>query len=303
MANQLEKVLMAGPLWSCTPLDTLGSIDHIYYHVKRSKTSPKEILNFNMPFGSIFHRFDHIHATTADGGEIKFKNSIISRYAFRCIGIPHIQLRLRANKIMKNIPPNSIRMLDAGFGTGIYSFVLSDRVRNIDAVDLDRNKVDRARMLGPFSNIHFQVMNLTNLRFSDCTFDLIICSDVLEHIQDDELAFFELSRVLKRGGTLLITVPFHSESNVSAYTRFYHERSGYTASRIRDLCQKSGLIVKKEELYSYRFSNIMSNISIRILGNRIRLTIFFFIVYPLVLVSEAIPIGGHPSGIFFVIQK
>jgi ubiquinone/menaquinone biosynthesis C-methylase UbiE len=50
-------------------------------------------------------------------------------------------------------------------------------------------------------------MDITNLTFDDESFDVIICSHVLEHVPEDKLAMQELFRVLKRGGWGLILVP------------------------------------------------------------------------------------------------
>lgn len=50
-------------------------------------------------------------------------------------------------------------------------------------------------------------MDLTNLTFEDSTFDLVVCSHVLEHIEDDFTATGEIYRVLKKGATALIQVP------------------------------------------------------------------------------------------------
>jgi SAM-dependent methyltransferase len=47
----------------------------------------------------------------------------------------------------------------------------------------------------------------TRLPFADGTFDVVVTSEVLEHIQDDVTAISELHRVLKPGGTLGVTVP------------------------------------------------------------------------------------------------
>jgi 2-polyprenyl-3-methyl-5-hydroxy-6-metoxy-1,4-benzoquinol methylase len=54
-------------------------------------------------------------------------------------------------------------------------------------------------------------MGPTDLTFASYSFDLIICSDVLEHIKEDERAFYHLGRVIKKSGTLLITFPYDSK--------------------------------------------------------------------------------------------
>lgn len=54
-----------------------------------------------------------------------------------------------------------------------------------------------------------------NLSFSDNCFDLIVSNDVFEHVPHPEKAFAECARVLKSKGTLLATIPFHSDCNKS----------------------------------------------------------------------------------------
>lgn len=50
-------------------------------------------------------------------------------------------------------------------------------------------------------------MDLTDLVFEDATFDLVICSHVLEHIEDDSAAISQIYRVTKKDGTALIQAP------------------------------------------------------------------------------------------------
>jgi SAM-dependent methyltransferase len=50
-------------------------------------------------------------------------------------------------------------------------------------------------------------MDITDIHFPDNTFDVILCSHVLEHIPDDRLAMRELFRVLKPGGWAILQVP------------------------------------------------------------------------------------------------
>jgi len=49
--------------------------------------------------------------------------------------------------------------------------------------------------------------DITDIKFPDCTFDLIICSHVLEHVPRDDVAIRELFRVLKPGGLAILQVP------------------------------------------------------------------------------------------------
>jgi SAM-dependent methyltransferase len=58
------------------------------------------------------------------------------------------------------------------------------------------------------------VEDIQHLSLADETFDVIICAHVLEHVPDDALAMRELYRVLKKDGTLFITVPdIHGDPN------------------------------------------------------------------------------------------
>jgi len=49
---------------------------------------------------------------------------------------------------------------------------------------------------------------ITALPFRDASFDVVVCSEVLEHVWDTTTAFVELKRVTRPGGWILVTVPF-----------------------------------------------------------------------------------------------
>jgi len=69
--------------------------------------------------------------------------------------------------------------------------------------------------------------DVTRLPFADHTFDLVICSEVLEHIPEDNNAISELVRVLKPGELLAVTVPrFFPESICWALSASYRTEPG-----------------------------------------------------------------------------
>jgi ubiquinone/menaquinone biosynthesis C-methylase UbiE len=49
--------------------------------------------------------------------------------------------------------------------------------------------------------------NAQSLPFATASFDKVICSEVLEHLQDPDIALKEIARVLKPGGRALISIP------------------------------------------------------------------------------------------------
>lgn len=51
--------------------------------------------------------------------------------------------------------------------------------------------------------------DITKLSFKDNSFDVIFCSHVFEHIEDDRKAMTEIYRVLKNGGFAILQVPIH----------------------------------------------------------------------------------------------
>jgi O-antigen biosynthesis protein len=57
--------------------------------------------------------------------------------------------------------------------------------------------------------------DVENLSFSDGSLDLVVSNDVFEHVPNPAKAFAECARVLKSGGTLLATIPFYSNNDLS----------------------------------------------------------------------------------------
>jgi SAM-dependent methyltransferase len=54
-------------------------------------------------------------------------------------------------------------------------------------------------------------MNVTRIEFPSDYFSVVLCSDVLEHVRDDDAALHEIHRVLRPSGVLFLRVPYSDE--------------------------------------------------------------------------------------------
>lgn len=104
---------------------------------------------------------------------------------------------------------DSDHILDMGCGEGFYTMIFSELYEcKVTAADYDDHILDMARKWIKESNrVKIVKADICNLDFPDNTFNKIVCTEVLEHIDDDEKAVQELYRVLKPGGVLAATVP------------------------------------------------------------------------------------------------
>jgi len=98
--------------------------------------------------------------------------------------------------------------------------------------------------------------NITMLPFPDDFFDIVICSEVMEHVPDEKKAVSEIVRVLKPGGEMAASVPRHLPEKICwLLSEKYHSASGghiriYKKEQIRSLFSEAGLCER-----SFHFSH------------------------------------------------
>jgi SAM-dependent methyltransferase len=119
------------------------------------------------------------------------------------VGRRRIVLEALSLSLARVGPQSSPRILDFGCGTGAMLTHLR-RLGTVEGVDGDERAIGFCRSRGE-SNVH--LLESDDLPFEDESFDLVTAFDVLEHIADDRGALAEIRRVLRPGGTLMITVP------------------------------------------------------------------------------------------------
>jgi 2-polyprenyl-3-methyl-5-hydroxy-6-metoxy-1,4-benzoquinol methylase len=190
-----------------------------------------------MPFGSVIANAKEIELSTADEKTVKIKG-VLAKTAIKILGIPHLGMRLRARFIMRQIgTPSSV--LDVGCGPGIYTLEIARKINGmIVGIDIDQNKISQAKKLAKelnINNVQFEQKDAITA-LSERRYDLIICSDVLEHIQNDKEVAQKMQKALNDKGRIIITSPTKTELNERYRTQFGHYRE-YTKSDIEQLFQ------------------------------------------------------------------
>lgn len=138
--------------------------------------------------------------------------------------------------------------LDVGAGSGYYAaeayLAVSER---LCAVEFDpANCAILAGEMAPFgARVRWLQGSILDLPFASDEFDLVTCTQVLEHIENEERAADELVRVIRPGGHLLITVPHPP----APWPDPAHVRDGYTASDLEGLFAVRGLALCHKDYF------------------------------------------------------
>lgn len=168
----------------------------------------------------------------------------------------HVHREIR--KWKKESPKNP-HILDAGFGFGQYTYFMKKVFPSacICGVDVKEDQVSECNQFFRAikkENVVFKVADLLEYKQPD-TYDLCLCVDVLEHIEDDVTVMSNICKSLKEGGMLLVSTPsdqggsdVHEDSDTSFIEE--HARDGYNMDEIKEKLRKAGFSKVKAH-YSY----------------------------------------------------
>jgi SAM-dependent methyltransferase len=98
---------------------------------------------------------------------------------------------------------SSLRVLDVGCGAAPYRALYGPAALTVVFTDFSQAPTRATRSLRPYVASDAQ-----RLPFLDKTFDLVLATEVLEHLPNPEAAAREITRVLRPGGRAIVTVPF-----------------------------------------------------------------------------------------------
>jgi len=223
------------------------------------------------------------------------------RLYVRVFGAPILGLRVRARTILPFLEDvgRPRRIVDVGSGRGMMTLACARRFPDAEVLGIDLNEAQNeannaiARRLG-ISNVRFLTWDA--MRLSELGgFDLILSTDLLEHLEDDLGGVMLFRECLEPGGRLLVHVP-HLTRCTFGWRRenwLYvegHVRPGYTMEGLVNLLESGGLRVEKC-IYNYNsFETLANDLSKVITGARERNRGLYALAFPLLMGIAAL--GG-----------
>lgn len=128
--------------------------------------------------------------------------------------------------------PSGSKILDAGAGTQQYRKYCKHLIYvSQDFGEYDGKGDDTALQMGSFDYGKLDIISdITSIPRPDASFDVIMCTEVFEHLPDPSLAIKEFSRLLRSGGHLIVTAPFCSLTHFAPYhfstgfSQYWYER-------------------------------------------------------------------------------
>ncbi|MGB8383693.1 MAG: class I SAM-dependent methyltransferase [Dermatophilaceae bacterium] len=153
------------------------------------------------------------------------------------------------------------RFIDVGAGAGRHSYAALRRGADVTAYDLDDVELkgvdemfaalQAAGEVPERATARVQVGDVLDMPYDSASFDVVLASEILEHVPEDDEAIAELVRVLRPGGVLAVTVPRWLPERVCwALSDDYHANEGghiriYRANELADKIEAAGVMLTR----------------------------------------------------------
>jgi len=172
--------------------------------------------------------------------------------------------RRRAQEALRFVKGNGLRVLNAGCGPGFDSEEFKKAGHHVVGIDFDKKMVSFA-LKNRFQD-EGKVADLNKpLPFGDSEFDVVFCSEVVEHLPIIKVFLQECSRVLRKGGLLLLTTDnpaylkhrirlLFGKADFLAHDCHVHL---YTPSKMHELLEQNGFrVLRKKNIGNFVFVSL-----------------------------------------------
>jgi len=181
--------------------------------------------------------YDLFHKKSGVTKKIIDSNSFTYFYIIKSLHFPLLNLRKKC------------KILDIGCGVGTISFYLAKNNAEVIGVDISKKAISfankSAKILG-IDNVHFICGTID--RVAKKRFDVVVCTEVLEHIDNDKMFINTISSILQKNGYLILSTPI---KEIFLYKYHFYDNFDksvghlrrYDVSELRRLLEKNKLKV------------------------------------------------------------
>jgi 2-polyprenyl-3-methyl-5-hydroxy-6-metoxy-1,4-benzoquinol methylase len=199
-------------------------------------------------------------------------------------------VRRELKNLRKVFSNKEISIYDAGTGYGQYSFFMSKQLApcNVYAVDVKKDWIKNCKIFfseRKINNVSFGIEDLTQITHNN-KFDLILCVDVMEHIEDDIKVFHNYYQALRKDGFLIINTPSiygGSDAREEEDESFIgeHARTGYSFEDLESKLKPIGFSIYQKK-YTYGFLGDKAwRLGIKFPMIMVNMSKLFFLILPL----------------------
>jgi len=162
---------------------------------------------------------------------------------------------IRTRHMMRFFPSNPKHIIDIGCGDGFFLERLTKKGLIVDGIDASAQavKLCKERLGGASGHIECCLIEEYKPKY---LYDLLLCGEVLEHIEDDEHFLEEISRLAAINAVLILTVPLDMSLWSKADENAGHFRR-YTKSEIFSKLQKAGFIIEEYVIWGFPITRFL----------------------------------------------
>lgn len=162
-------------------------------------------------------------------------------------------------QLARHAVPDAKRVLDVGCGQGelVSELAASFRNASVDGADVSQQSLDDTRKKSPAAELF--LLDLSARDFTERNaarlglYDLVVASEVLEHIADDARAAKNLGALIRPGGGAIVTVP---GGKMSRFDEIIGHHRHYGETRLEGLLTGAGFEVERVFGWGFPFHSI-----------------------------------------------
>src|SRR6058998_1369140 len=249
------------------------------------------------------------------------------RLGYQLFGELHVPGRLRSWHVMKELRRRGLwdstprALLDAGGGEGAFAYHVARRFPSwqVAVADNEPATIERAWRIKQGLRLDNLEVREVDLLYpgDESAWDIVVCADVLEHIEGDDVVVKHLAHALRPGGILIVTspsVPQPRHLPLVAWRErrigfdpsdYGHVRQGYSEERLRALFESAGLAVESVRRTFGRAGTLMFDLFF-VTGDSRPHPLVYAALFPLYMALATVDVMGPAGGgaaIFGIARK